>query len=284
MVRAPHAFSIRPGLAEEMAREGDIAQLFATNPDGFLVAEGIEGSPRGEVACLVRDDVLVLAHLEVREDRRGAGVGTALLSAAKEFGRSRGARSLELLAPDEPEVLGFFLKRGLAMKSAVFALGAAVRDIAVEEGRGAADVSFAPLAEGAGLSGWVASLDRETRGFARTSEWTWWLRTRTAEVWSLKRRGRPEGIAAMRTAGDIVLLGPVETRLPAWSALALSHLASRARTSSAARVLALVPAEARLVLAAAFSSGLRLERTHVLFGSKSRGDLRRYAGSGSLFF
>ena len=41
----------------------------------------------------------------------------------------------------------------------------------------------------AGLAGWVADLDRETRGFVRTPEWTHWIRARGAEVFTLRSRG-----------------------------------------------------------------------------------------------
>lgn len=284
MVRAQKLFSIRPARRGEASKEGPLAQLFEANPDGFLLAVGADGSVRGRAACLVRDDVLIVAHLFVEEAARGSGIGTALLSAAKEHGHSRGTRTLEILAPTDPATIGFLLERGLGIRGTVLALGAAVSDITDAVSGETDGTTFAPISEGAGLSGWVANLDRETRGFARTPEWTWWLRTRSIEAWSLKRRGHPEGIAALGRADDVALLGPIEARLPEAAASALTFLVSRASKTLATRVLALVASEARLLLAAAFGAGLKVEGTHVLFGSKSRGDLSRYAGAGTVFF
>lgn len=54
-----------------------------------------------------------LYDIEVREDARGAGVGTALLKAAEEYCKSKGVRRLALQTPcSNAAALRWYLKRG----------------------------------------------------------------------------------------------------------------------------------------------------------------------------
>ena len=135
---------------------------------------------------------------------------------------------------------------------------------------------------GAALSGWVADLDRETRGFARVPEWE--RAVAAGEVLALRRRGRPEAVGALRRAGARAWIGPAVARSPESAAQLLLALAARAGASGAARLFVRVPAESAALLEAARRLSLAAEDATPLLALHRRGDFRRLAGApGPLF-
>jgi hypothetical protein len=138
---------------------------------------------------------------------------------------------------------------------------------------------LSPVGPGAPLSGWIAALDRETRGFARPRDWG--RRAAAGQVVSLRRGGRPVALAAWDEGPRATTLGPIAARTPEAAADLLALLAAR----SAGKLLSLaLPAEARTLLLAAGALGFRAVWTRALLTDRRRGDFRRYAGGGGRFF
>jgi GNAT superfamily N-acetyltransferase len=270
------SFRVRPARAGEWPRSGPDAALLATDPDGALVAASEDGKVLGRAAAAVREDALLLARLEVEPGHRGAGVGRALLEAVRAYGASRRARALEALAPSGPEGVAFLLRAGLSLRSLVLSFSGAPP--ARAEGIGVLE----PVGFGAPLSGWVADLDRETRGFARTAEWE--RAVAKGEVLALRRRGRPEAVGALRYSGATAWVGPAAGRSPEAAAQLFRALAARAGASGASRLVVRVPAEAGSLLEAARRTGLAAREAIPLLALRRRGDFRRLAGApGPLF-
>ena len=150
--------------------------------------------------------------------------------------------------------------------------------------RGAALAAVGP---GAPLSGWIAALDRETRGFARPRDWG--RRAAVGQVVALKRGGRPVALGAwaegpkdpVKEAMKATPLGPIAAKTPEAAADLLPLLAAR---SPGTRLSLALPVEARVLLLAAGALGFRAVSTRVLLTDRRRGDLRRYAGGGGRFF
>jgi GNAT superfamily N-acetyltransferase len=276
MAEKPLAFRIRPARPGEWPKSAPDAPLLGTDPDGLLVATAPDGRILGRVAAAVREDALLLARLEVDPAHRGGGVGHALLEAARAYGVSRRALALEALAPAGPEGVAFLLRAGLSLRTLVLSLEGAPP--ASTAGAG----TLEPVGLGAPLSGWVANLDRETRGFARTAEWE--RAVAKGEVLALRRRGRPEAVGALRRTGRTAWIGPAAGRSPESAAQLLVALAARAGASGASRLVVRIPAEAAALLEAAGRIGLVATTAVPLLGQQRRGDFRRLAGSpGPLF-
>ena len=233
-----------------------------------------EGHRIGSAAAAVREDALLLLALDVKAQHRGKGIGGALLSAARAYGAARGACALEVLAPSDPLSLAFFFRAGLSVRTLVLDLTAQVSGL--DPGRGASLHNVSP---GASLYGWIAALDRETRGFARPRDWARWAQG--GHVVSWKRAGRPVALGAWHPGPRGTALGPIAARAPEGAADLLPLLASRA---GGKRFSLALPAEARALLNAAMALGFQPVSTRVLLGERKRGDLRRYAGSGGLIF
>jgi GNAT superfamily N-acetyltransferase len=266
------AFSVRPARASEWPRGARDAALLATDPDGVLVAVAPGGDILGRAASAVREDAVLLARLEVEPARRGRGVGRALLEAVRAYGALRRARALEALVPGGADGIAFLLAAGLSPRTLVLTLTGSAPG-------GAAREALETVALGAALTGWVADLDRETRGFARTADWE--RAAAQSAVLSLKGRGRPEAVGALRRAGGTAWIGPLLGRSPDAAARLLVALASRAE---AARVAVRLPAEASALLAAARRLGLGAVESAPLLSTRRRGDFRRLAGApGALF-
>jgi len=268
----------RPGEAVPPPGDADLAHASATDPDGAFVARDAEGRVIGTAWAAVREDSLLLLALDVGAAHRGHGVGRMLLAAVRAYGAARDARSLEVLAPDEPSALAFFLHAGLSLRSLVLGLEAAAAPRPPARG-----APLAPVGSGAPLSGWIAALDRETRGFARPRDWG-----RSAEggrLVSLKRGGRPVAVGAWdegtKEAVKVTALGPIAAKTPEAAADFLPMLAAR---SSGKRLSLALPSEARTLLLAASALGFRAVSTRVLLADLPRGDFRRYAGGGGRFF
>ncbi|MGZ5428477.1 MAG: GNAT family N-acetyltransferase, partial [Thermoanaerobaculia bacterium] len=205
---------------------------------------------------------------------RGTGVGSALLAAARAYGAARGARALEVLAPLNPSSLAFFFRAGLSLRTLVLEMTAEVYGLAPGPG-----TSLNAVSPGASLYGWIAALDRETRGFARPRDWARWAQE--GHVVSWKRAGRPVALGAWHPGPRGTALGPIAARAPERAADLLPLLASRA---GGKRFSLALPAEARALLVAAARFGFAPVSTRVLLGERRRGDLRRYAGGGGRFF
>jgi GNAT superfamily N-acetyltransferase len=269
-------FRVRPAGVAEWPRGAPDSSLLETDPDGVLVAAAADGRILGRAAAAVREDALLLARLEVDPTHRGRGVGRALLEAVRAYGAVRRARALEALAPAGPEGVAFLLRAGLSLRTLVLSFAGA----SPAETAGA--TALEPVGLGAPLSGWIADLDRETRGFARPAEWE--RAVAKGEVLALRRRGRPEAVGALRRAGETAWVGPVAGRSPEAAAQLLGALAARAAASGATRLVVRIPAEAATLLGAARRLGLAAGESIPLLTLRRRGDFRRLAGSpGSLF-
>jgi GNAT superfamily N-acetyltransferase len=269
------SFRVRPARPGEWPKaEGDAA-LLATDPDGAFVAAAADGRVLGRALAAVREDTLLLARLEVDPAHRLGGIGRALLAAVRSYGVLRRARSLEALGGGDPRGVAFLLRAGLALRTLVLSFAGAPPS-------NAAPAALEPVRLGAPLSGWVADLDRETRGFARLAEWE--RAIVKGEVLALRRRGRPEAVGALRRAGATAWIGPAAGRSPEAAAQLLKALAARASALGVSRVAVRVPAEAAALLEAAHRLGLTAEESAPLLASRRRGDFRRIAGSpGPLF-
>jgi len=238
------------------------------------VAVDEEGRIVGSAAAAVREDALLLLALDVKAQHRRHGIGSALLAAARAYGAARGARALEVLAPLDPSSLAFFFRAGLSLRTLILEMTAEVSGLAPGPG-----TSLYAVSPGASLYGWIAALDRETRGFARPRDWARWAQE--GHVVSWKRGGRPVALGAWHPGPRGTALGPIAARVPEGAADLLPLLASRA---GGKRFSLALPAEARALLVAAASLGFVPVSTRVLLGERRRGDLRRYAGGGGRFF
>ena len=266
--------SIRPAGPGETRPDADLLHARATDPEGALAAVDPEGRIVGSAQAAVREDVLLLLALSVTAGCRGRGIGSALLTAARAYGAARGARALEVLAPHDPSSLAFFFRAGLSLRTVVLEMEVELPGL----GSGAG-TALQPVSPGASLYGWIAALDRETRGFARPRDWARWAEEGRAV--SHKRAGRPVALGAWHPGPQGTALGPIAARAPEGAADLLPLLASRA---GGKRFTLALPAEARALLDAATGLGFRPVSTRVLLGERRRGDLRRYAGGGGLIF
>jgi len=275
----PPSVPVHPAREEDLPPgASDLLHALATDPEGVLVArDEARGLVLGLAAGVARGDVLSLVHLDVTRAARGKGVGVALFSAVRAYGASRGTRTLEFAREADGAALSFLLDAGLPVR------GLALRLRARSFPPGDAAIPLSPLAVGTPLSGWVAALDRETRGFSRTADWSWWMR-RGTETFAARRGGRPEGVGAMTLDGRRASLGPVEATTPAVAAALFLALAAEARRRGASEILITLPAEARLLLAEALRAGFRLAGTFPVLAGRVPGDLRRYAASPTAFF
>lgn len=278
----PLAVSVRtarPGEAVPPLPDADLTHARTTDPDGSFVARDAEGRVVGTASAAVREDTLLLLALDVGAAHRGKGAGRALLAAARAYGAARGARALEVLAPDEPSALAFFLGAGLSLRALVLGMEAGAAPLGPR-----APARGGPLAlvgPGAPLSGWIAALDRETRGFARPRDWG--RMAADGHVVALKRGGRPVALGAWHeeASGTATALGPIAAKTPEAAADLLPLLAAR---SSGKRLSLALPTEARTLLLAAGALGFRAVSTRALLADRRHGDLRRYAGGGGRFF
>ena len=272
--RKPPPVSIRPAGPGETVPDPDLLHARATDPEGALVAVDQEGRIVGSAQAAVREDALLLLALSVTAGCRGKGVGGALLAAARAYGATRGARALEVLAPHDPSSLAFFFRAGLSLRTVVLEMAAELPALASEPG-----TVLQAISPGPSLYGWIAALDRETRGFARPRDWARWAEEGRAVSW--KRAGRPVALGAWHPGPRGTALGPIAARAPEGAADLLPLLAARA---GGRRFTLALPSEARALLRTATSLGFRPVSTHVLLGERRRGDLRRYAGGGGLIF
>lgn len=277
---------VRPARRADLPADPDLEHAFTTDPDSVFLAEE-DSRPAGLAAGVLRGDVFQVVALSVPEALRGRGHGGALWSALRASARERGAKSMELLLPPHAASTGLVASRGLPLRGAVLRLAAspaALREKADAPGGPPLGATLGSWGLPTGLSGWVADLDGAVRGFSRRPEWSAWLVRDGSEVLSVRRRGRPEGIGAIRRSGATALVGPVETAAPDLLAGLLPHLARRAAAQGAARVELFLPAEARAALESALEAGFRVEETWLHVATRLRGDLRRYAGGGPRFF
>lgn len=267
---------VRPARPGEWPRSAPDAALAATDPDGLLVATGPDGRILGRAAAAVREDALLLARLEVDPAHRGRGVGRALLEGVRAYGAARRARALEALAPSGPDGVAFLLGAGLSLRTLVLSFAGPPPPGASKT------FDLEPVGLGPPLSGWVADLDRETRGFARVPEWE--RAALSGEVLALRRRGRPEAVGALRRSGPRAWIGPAAGRSPEAAAQLFLALAARAGAAGASRLFVRVPAEGAALLEAARGAGLAAGEAIPLLSLRRRGDFRRLAGApGPLF-
>jgi GNAT superfamily N-acetyltransferase len=264
----------RKEAASDAASDADLQHARATDPDGAFVAVDRERRVVGSAVAAVREDALLLLELEVKAEHRGQGVGSALLAAARAYGAARGARALEVLAPSDPSSLAFFFRAGLSVRTLVLDMTAKASGLAPVSGPALHAVSSGPS-----LYGWIAALDRETRGFARPRDWARWAEE--GHVVSRKRAGRPLALGAWLPGPRGTALGPIAAKGPEAAADLLPLLVSRAGGESFSLAL---PADARALLVAANGLGFQPASTRVLLVDRRRGDLRRYGGGGGRFF
>jgi hypothetical protein len=259
---------IRPGKAGDLPGDAAFTRALASDPEGVFVALDGGGGIVGRAVGFVRDGTLLLVSLSVAREARGGGLGTALLERVRAYGAGRGATALEGVTPLEGGSLGFLAKRGLPIRALLLTL----RGV---PSASAAAPPIVPVPPGAAFGGWVAELDRETRGYARRNDWAAWLRDGMRAL-ALKKGGRPEAIGGLASDGaGGARLGPLAARTPSAAADLLTALVSRAAGEGARTVELTVAADARTLLATALELGLAVERPLALFGSRTREDLRR---------
>lgn len=71
------------------------------------------GGPHGEAAGAAYPGVVEVAHLQVREEHRGAGAGTALMHAAEDLARERGHRRVAVgVGTDNPDAARLYERLG----------------------------------------------------------------------------------------------------------------------------------------------------------------------------
>jgi GNAT superfamily N-acetyltransferase len=267
----------RPGETVVVPPDADLAHARSTDPDGTLVARDPEGRLLGSACAAVREDTILLLALDVVPAQRGKGVGRALLAAARAYGAARGARNLDVVAPDEPAALAFFFREGLSLRALLLALEAAAAS--GERRDTARSASLLPLGPGVALSGWIAVLDRETRGFARPRDWG--RRVAEGRVVSLRHGGRPVAVGAWSEGPRGAALGPIAAKTPEAAADILPLLAA---WSGGGSLSLLLPSDSRSLLHAAEALGFRAVSARALLTDRRRGDFRRYAGGGGRFF
>ena len=273
---------VRPAEEKDLPRgAADLRQALVTDPAGLFAASEEGGPLLGLAGGAVRGDVLVVLHLDVEARGRGRGAGRALFAAVREYGASRGAHHLEFMRPAGPETLGFLLSTGLPFRGLALQLRGSLLRAATSPAVPAG--VLVPVTAGAPLAGWVADLDRETRGHARPADWDAWMH-RGAAVLALRRKGRPEALGALFMTDDVAAIGPVEAKTPSAAAEMIPLLVAEARERGAASATLTLPDGARLPLAAAFRARFRLESVFPLLASRPRGDFRRYAASSTPLF
>ena len=271
--RKPPAVVVRPPRKDEWPKAAPDEDLLATDPDGVFVAVAPDGRVVWRAAAAVREDALLLARLDAEPSRLSDAVSHALLEAIRAYGASRRTRLFEAVAPGEPASVAFLLRAGLSLRTLVLTFaGATARDVRE-------DATLANVGLGAALSGWVADLDREARGFARTPDWERAVASGT--VFALRRGGRPTAVGALWRKGETAALGPVLGRSPEASAALLLALAARA---GAPRLSVRLPAEAGALLAAVRRLGLAATKCVPLLTDRKRGDFRSLAGAPGLLF
>ncbi len=270
---------VRPAGEKDLPKEAaDLRHAFLTDPDGVFAACGKGTATAGLAAGVVRGDVLTLVHLEVAREARGRGLGSALWETVRSYGASRGARTVEFVQPSDDATLGFLLKIGLPVRGVAVRLRA--EWLRPPAGQG---LPLTPLPPGPALTGWVADFDRETRGFPRSVDWSFWSRS-GSDLLAARRRGRPVSLGALTLSSGEARLGPVAAATPEAASELVLALAAEALGRGAARIEVTLPSEARLPLAEALRAGFRLAGSFPLLGGRSRGDLRRYAASPTAFF
>jgi hypothetical protein len=266
---------------EADARDRLFKHALGTDPEGSFVAQSEDGRVVARAAAVVRGDTLRVLVLEVDERARGEGAGSALLDAVRAYGASRGTRGIEAEIPLVPSALAFAARRRLSVTTLVLSLALDGAPAPLREA-GAA-LAVAPFTPGAGLSGWVAGLENETRGYARTPDWSAWLGAKEARAFAARRGGRPEAAAAVFAAGGTAHVGPLAARTPTAAAAALPLLVAEARRAGAERVTISAASGARLLLDVALSLGFRVTGGTALLGTRPKGDLRRALGSPDFF-
>jgi putative acetyltransferase len=98
--------------------EAEIAAAIADEPGSFALVAEADGAIVGHVACsrawVGEHPVVALGPVGVVSERRGEGIGTALVRAALQEARTRGEQAVVLLgAPDFYAPLGFEPASGL---------------------------------------------------------------------------------------------------------------------------------------------------------------------------
>jgi GNAT superfamily N-acetyltransferase len=98
-----------------------LRRLLATDPAGCWVADGEDGAVAGVALAIMRDGLWGLSLLAVRPGLQSAGLGSALLRRALEYGD--GARGGIILASDDPRALRAYARAGFTLHPAAAAHG-----------------------------------------------------------------------------------------------------------------------------------------------------------------
>jgi GNAT superfamily N-acetyltransferase len=113
----------RPPETAAIRRRGErrVAHLQATDPGGAWVAEEPGGGLVGVALALVREGIWGLSLFAVAEERRGQGIGRALLEAC--FGHGADARGHLILSTESPAAMRRYARLGLELRPCVAAAG-----------------------------------------------------------------------------------------------------------------------------------------------------------------
>jgi ElaA protein len=127
-----------PGAAVREARAGEHGALLALRTAVFVHEQGVPpeeevddldaaahhlvaleaGAVVGTCRLLADDAAWTLGRMAVRRDRRRTGVGDALVRAAEDLARRRGARRMGLSA--QMHAVGFYARHGYRSRGGVF--------------------------------------------------------------------------------------------------------------------------------------------------------------------
>jgi GNAT superfamily N-acetyltransferase len=186
-----------------------LRRVLASDPAGSWVTQDRDGALTGVALAIMRDGVWGLSLLVVRPDLQSAGIGSALLRKALEYGAD--ARGAIILASPDARALRAYSRAGFALHPTVAAAGTP-RDVAPAPAVRAFTAADHPLA---------AAVDRALRGAAHgadldaLAEGGCELLTYPERGYAVHRRGEVVTLAAFDEEAAAALLRTVLARAPA---------------------------------------------------------------------
>jgi len=252
--------------------------LASDSPNGAFVARDVE-TPIGIAFAHAFEDESFLSELFVEPSFEKQGIASNLFDAIAE-GREDVSRAT-LLDPAHLPSLAFFLKRGIALQTPVLSISGSIPKEEELARMAAGQYRFTTAAIDHAIHGYeLATLDREVRGTARTSDHAYFAGNATGVTFEIN--GEFVGYAYVWPSGRI---GPMMTASQAYSvqmlafALMLIH-----RTYRATWCRILIPGTNLRVLRAALRAGLTVEKSFVFASDSTMLDLSRYVGYHQLLF
>lgn len=237
-----------------------LAHLLATDPDRFLVAT--EGSSVvAFVSATVRGDLWFLAMLFVRPDRQAAGLGRALLDAARGDDMGSIRRWGTCTDSVQPISNALYARIGLVPRVPIWRLTGEVHDRSAfpDLPPGSTIEAFETIAEAGPdghrrLAGIVNELDREVIGLEHPADHALLRRDERRGFLVRAADGRPIGYGYASAIGRV---GPIATVDPSMLAPLLGWLLVNVPANGSRAVW--LPGTAGEAFTAALRAGLRLD-------------------------